>query len=59
MLKMALFNSAINEKCWSVALFFLPILGDLTAQESLPPGNLPSKAKKNAYARGLGSAGRS
>ena len=26
--------------------FFVPTPGDLTAQESPPPGNLPSKAKK-------------
>ena len=26
--------------------FSVPTPGDLTAQESLPPGNLPSKAKK-------------
>ena len=34
--------------------------GDLTAQESPVPGNLPSKARKNANARGggvLGAAG--
>ena len=42
MLKMALFDRAINEKCYSV----VPTPGDLTAQEYPPPGNLPSKAKK-------------
>ena len=66
MLKMALFDSAINAKCWCVARPPpppAPTLRDLVAQESLTPGNLPSKAKKNAYARGsaweLGGAGRS
>ena len=46
MLKMALFDSAINAKCWSVAPFSLPSLGDLTAQESLPPGICHPKPKK-------------
>ena len=42
---MALFDCAINEKCCSVdggrgicRLFFVPTPGDLTAQESPPPG---------------------
>ena len=34
MLKMALLDCAINEKCYSV----VPTPGDLTAQESPPPG---------------------
>ena len=45
MLKMALLDCAINEKCCSVdggrgicPLFYVPSSGDLTAQESLPPG---------------------
>ena len=63
MLKMALFDSAINAKCWSVALFSLPTLRDLIAQESLPPGICHPRPKKNDYARGsaweLGGAGRS
>jgi len=53
MLKMVPLDRAINEKCCSVdggrgicPLFFFPTPGDLTAQESPPPGNLPSKAKK-------------
>ena len=36
--------------------FLVPTQGDLTAQES-PPGNLPSKAKKNANARGSAPGG--
>ena len=46
MLKMALFDSAINAKCWSVALFPLPTLRDLIAQESLPPGICHPRPKK-------------
>ena len=42
MLKMALFDCAINEKCCSVDRYFpsflIPTPGDLTAQESSPPG---------------------
>ena len=45
MLKMALFDCAINEKCYSVdggrgicPLFYIPTPGDLTAQESPPLG---------------------
>ena len=45
MLKMALFDCAIDEKCCSVdggrgvcPLFSVPTPGDLTAQESPPPG---------------------
>ena len=66
MLKMALFDSAINAKCWSVALSPPPPRPHPEGFDSsrVPtPGNLPSKAKKNAYARGsaweLGGAGRS
>ena len=54
MLKMALFNSAINDKCWSVALFFLPILGDLTAQESLPPREFAIQGQKKCLCPGVG-----
>ena len=53
MLKMALFDCAINKKmlqCWQrtghLPSFFVRSPGDLTAQESPPSGNLPSKAKK-------------
>ena len=46
MLKMELFDSAINAKCWSVALFSLPTLRDLIAQESLPPGICHPRPKK-------------
>ena len=59
MLKMVPLDRAINEKCCSVdggrgicPLFFFPTPGDWTAQESPSPGNLPRKAKKNAYVRG-------
>ena len=52
MLKLALLDCAINEKCCSVdggrgicPSFFVTTLGDLTAQESPPPKSLPSKAK--------------
>ena len=54
MLKMALFDRAINEKCYSV----VPTPGDLTAQEyPPPPGNLPSKAKKMLMPRGQPGGG--
>ena len=58
-------NVAVLTEDGTFALFFRPRLGDLTAQESPPPGNLPSKTK-NANARmsvgggelgGLGTAG--
>ena len=69
--KTALFDCAINEKCYSVdegrgicPLFSSPPGGDLTAQESPPPGNLPSKAKtllmpggQSGGGVGLGAAG--
>ena len=39
-------NVTVLTKDGAFALFFRPHLGgDLTAQESPPPGNLPSKAK--------------
>ena len=55
MLKMVLLDHAINEKCCSgnwcttghLPSFFIPTLGDLTAQESSP-----IQDKKNANARG-------
>ena len=47
MLKMALFDCAINEKCYSV----VPTPGDLTAQE-YPPGEFAIQGKKNANAKG-------
>ena len=52
MFKTALFDCAINEKCCSVdggrafALFFRPLPGDLTAQESPPPGISFPRQKK-------------
>ena len=59
MLKMALFDCAINEKCCSVdggrsicPFFFVPTPEDLTAQEFPPPGICHSRPKKNANARG-------
>ena len=59
MLKMALLDCAINEKCCSAdggqgicPLFSSPPPGDLTAQESPPPGNLPSKATKKVLIPG-------
>ena len=67
MLKTALFDYAINEKCCSVyggrghlPSFFVPTPGDLTAQES-HPREFAIQGKKNANARGSarGGAGRS
>ena len=50
MLKMALFDCAINEKCCSVdgafALFFRPHPGGFDSSRVPTPGNLPSKVKK-------------
>ena len=50
MLKMALFDCANNEKCCSVdggrGIFFVPTPGDLTAQESPPPGICHPRQKK-------------
>ena len=63
MLKMALLDCAINEKCCSVegrygafALFFRPHPGGFDSSRVPTPGNLPSKVKKNAYARGSAPA---
>ena len=53
MLKMALLDCAINEKCCS---FDGRTAGLFDSSRVPTPGNLPSKAKKNANA--LGSAGR-
>ena len=67
MLNMALFDYVINEKCYSVyrgrgicPLFSSPP-GGFDSSRVPTPGNLPSKAKKNANARGSarGGAGRS
>ena len=59
MLKMALFDCAINEKCCSVdggrgicPLFSSPPPGDLTAQEPPSPGIYHPRQKKNVNARG-------
>ena len=65
MLKMALFDCAINEKCCSVdgtedrafAVFFCPHPGGFDSSRVPSPGNLPSKAKKNANARGSARGG--
>ena len=69
MLKMALFDCAINEKCCSVdggrgiSLFFIPTPGVFASSRIPTPGNLPSKAKKIVIPRGpaggggLGTAG--
>ena len=57
MLKMALFDCAINEKCCNVdvgrgiALFSRPHPGGFDSSRVPTPGNLPSKAKINANAR--------
>ena len=52
MLKTALFDCAVSEKCCSVVV---PTPGDLTAQES-PPREVAIQGKKNDNA--WGSAGR-
>ena len=52
MLKTALFDCAINEKCCSVdggrgiRLFFCPQSGGFDSSRVPTPGNLPPKAKK-------------
>ena len=57
MLKMALLDLAINEKCCSVdggrgiCISFVPTQGDLTAQE-FPPPEICHPRKKDANARG-------
>ena len=54
MLKMALFDCAINEKCCSVdgGRGICPLFaGDLTAQESPPREFVIQGKKKNAYAQ--------
>ena len=51
-------NVAVLTEDGALALFFRPPLpGDLTAQESSPPGNLPSKAKRNADTPGSSPGG--
>ena len=63
MLKMALFDCAINEKCCSVdrgrafARFFRPHYGGFDSSRVSTPWNLPSKAKKNANAQGSAPGG--
>ena len=65
MLKMALFDYAINEKCCSVdggrgmpPSFFVPTPGDLTAQKSPPPGICyPKQKNANAWGSARGGGG--
>ena len=45
-------NIAVLTEDGAFALFFPPHPGDLTAQESPTPGNLPSEAKKMSMPRG-------
>ena len=45
-------NIAVLTEDGAFALFFPPHPGDLTAQESPTPGNLPSEAKKMPMSRG-------
>ena len=67
MLKTALFDYAINEKCCSVyggrghlPSFFVSTAGDLTAQGSPPPGICHPRQKiANARGSARGGAGRS
>ena len=64
MLKTALFDCTINEKCCSFdgggafALFFRPYPGELTPQESPPPGIChPRQKKKNEMPGGQQGGG--
>ena len=65
MLKMALFDCAINEKCCSVdgtedrafAVFFCPHPGGFDSSRVPSPGNLPSKAKKKCQCPGVSPGG--
>ena len=68
MLKMALFDYAINEKCcsvyggWGICPLFRPHPGGFDSSRVPTPGNLPSKAKKMLMpggqpGRALGTAG--
>ena len=64
MLKMALLDCAITMKNVAVltedgalALFFRPHPGEFDSSRVPTPGNLPSKAKKNANARGSARGG--
>ena len=45
-------NIAVLTEDGAFALFFPPHPGDLTAQESPTPGNLPSEGKKMPMPRG-------
>ena len=61
MLELALLECMINEKCYSVERgtghlpsFFVPTAGDLTGQESPPPG-ICYPRQKNPNARGSAS----
>ena len=54
MLKMAL--AGLKEDR-AFALFFRPYPGGFDSSRVLTPGNLPSKAKKNANARGSAGGG--
>ena len=64
MLKMALFDCAINKKCCifledgAFALFFCPHPGGFDSSRVPTPGNLPSKAKKMLIPGGQPGAGR-
>ena len=64
MIKTALFdlasmkNVAVQWRTGHLPSFFVPTPRDLTARESPPPGNLPSKAKKNANSQGSARGGR-
>ena len=55
-------NTAVLAEDGAFALFFRPHPGGFDSSRVPTPGNLPSKAKKNAYARGQpgrgGGAGR-
>ena len=63
MLKTALFDCAINEKCCSVdggrgiSLFFIPTPRVFASSRVPTPGNLPSKAKKCLGASWRGGGG--
>ena len=63
MLKTALFdlqsmkNVAVLTEDGAFALFFRPHPGEFDSSRVPTPGNLPSKAKKNANARGSAQGG--
>ena len=50
-------NVAVLTEDGAFALFFVPTPGDLTAQESPPPGICHPRQKKNAKARGSARGG--